>query len=102
MMRLIYSGDNKKPRTPHLLNELKDIGCHERLDTSMLLPDLFKKYLEDFYFKDFNVHENRLDLSRQSLAHGVARDSDFTQIRAFQAIMMLDQIFQYIKLNRVG
>lgn len=101
MMRFIYLGEKKKPQTPDLLNELKDIGDRERLDTSMLLPALFKKYLEGFYLRGFDVPKNELDLSRHSLAHGVARDSDFTQKRAFQTIMMLDQIFQYIKLNRL-
>ena len=101
MLRFMYSGEEKKPNTDILMSELKKIGTLDRLDTFMLLPNLFQEYLKTFYFMDFDVSGNRLDLSRQSFAHGVAKDSDFTQKRAFQAIMMLDQIYRYISFNNV-
>jgi len=66
------------------------------IDLSLFLPEDFNEYLKQFYFSSFDLEKGEIDLSRHSLAHGVAKEEDFSKIQAFQAILILDQIFYYV------
>ncbi len=62
---------------------------------SLLLPDVFLRYLKEVFFAEFNLETGKVILSRHSSSHGVARPEDYTQVRALQAILVLDQIAFY-------
>lgn len=63
---------------------------------NLYLPEDFNRYLSKFYFANFNLSQERVPLSRNSLAHGVANAEDFDKIKAFQGLMILDQISFYL------
>lgn len=63
---------------------------------SLAFPDLFYQYLESFLFRGFDLKDSIVELSRHSVAHGVAAPNEYTRTRALQLILALDQIHHYI------
>ena len=63
---------------------------------SLLLPREFLEYLKASVFTNFNLETGVVDLSRHSAAHGVAMGEDYTQVRALQTLLSLDQIYFYL------
>jgi len=63
---------------------------------SLFLPLHFFKYLNDVIFSDFDLETGKIDLSRHSSSHGVAKAEAYTKTKALQAILVLDQIYFYI------
>jgi hypothetical protein len=96
LMRYIYMGENGKPTSKKLVDKLTAPVAKKSIDLSLFLPEDFNEYLKQFYFSSFDLEKGKIDLSRHSLAHGVAKKEDFSKIRAFQAILILDQIFHYV------
>jgi hypothetical protein len=96
IMRYVYLGEKDKPKSHDLRKELVFLAKEKCNDSSLYLPDDFDNYLKDFYFSSFSLKEGKLGLSRNSLAHGVAKEEDFNKINAFQSIMILDQISFYV------
>lgn len=66
--------------------------CNE---ASLYLPDEFNDYLKNIFFPKIDL-TGPVKLTRHTLAHGVADENEFTKVHAFQAILILDQIFYYI------
>lgn len=64
-------------------------------EESLLFPRRFERFLERFYFRNFDVVSGVLDLSRNSLAHGVSRFDDYSELQAAVGFLILDQIFYY-------
>ena len=64
-------------------------------DYSLLLPLPFLKYLQDVIFKNFNLQEGQIDMSRHTSSHGVADAEQYTKARALQLILILNQIYYY-------
>ena len=56
----------------------------------------FYKYLDNVVFKGFNLDTGEIDLSRHSVAHGVAKFDSYDQVRALQAILILDQLYFFM------
>jgi len=96
IMRFLYRGNKKFPTSHDILEELVNRTKEENVWLSFQFPDDFKDYIESFYFKGFDVKENRINLSRHSLGHGTTNENEFTRIRAIQAILILDQISWYV------
>lgn len=96
LMRYIYLGEKEKPIAVRLVDKLTTITKEKSVNYNLYFPDDFSDYLKQFYFSSFDLDKGEIDLSRHSLAHGVARVEDFSKIGAFQAILILDQIFYYI------
>ncbi len=63
---------------------------------SLFLPLYFFKYLNDVVFSNFDLETGKVDLSRHSSSHGVAKAEAYTKTRALQVILILDQIYFYI------
>ena len=63
---------------------------------SLAFPDLFFKYLNDFVFRSFDLQDAPVQLSRHSVAHGVAAREKYTRTHALQLILSLDQICFYV------
>ncbi len=96
IMRFAYRGNKKFPNSDDILKELINRTKEKNVWLSFQFPDDFKDYIKFSYFKGFDIQENRLNLSRHSLGHGTTNEDEFTRIRAFQAILILDQISWYI------
>ena len=64
---------------------------------SLLFPKEFLKYLSDYTFANFNPQKPEAGImSRHSVGHGGATADAYTQMRALQAILTLDQISFYL------
>ncbi|CAN7343767.1 hypothetical protein LJR153_001998 [Paenibacillus sp. LjRoot153] len=87
-----------KPTTKDLMKFIQDKGVNKFLsEYSLAFPSLFYQYLDQIIFKGFNLSDNEVDLSRHSTSHGVAKSDDYTKIKALQAILVLDQMYYYLK-----
>ena len=64
---------------------------------SLLLPRHFEAYLRDVYFANFDPNEENNVLSRNSVGHGVAGQSDFNQKSAVIGILIVHQLFYFLK-----
>lgn len=63
----------------------------------LLLPHRFNTYLRDVYFADFNPDTSEIDISRHSIAHGVASGSLFNQKSAIISILIVHQLFYFLE-----
>ena len=63
---------------------------------TLLFPIEFGRYLETYTYAGFDPSAVSADAgSRNVVGHGVANDDDYTQVRALQAILTLDQLLFY-------
>jgi len=67
----------------------------EQSDYSLLLPNRFRDYLLNFYFRAFNQSVGDVPLSRNSVAHGASLPEDYDFVKASLGFMILDQMFYY-------
>lgn len=90
----------------HLSDEIKinytsllntSLGDPEEPSTerSLLLPKRFRQFMEDIYLADF-VPREIADISRHSIAHGVAEPSQFDQKGAILGILILDHLYYFL------
>ncbi len=96
IMRFLYRGNKKFPTSDDIIKELVNRTKEKNVWLSFQFPDDFRDFIKSSYFKGFDIKENRLNLSRHSLGHGTTSEDEFTRIRAFQAILILDQISWYV------
>ena len=100
IIRLQYFSDTGKSKDVKISDLLKYLIEKGKIksgsDYSLFLPIPFLKYLEDVVFSNFDLATNKIDLSRHSSSHGVAKADDYTKIKALQMILILDQIYFYI------
>ena len=71
---------------------------------SLLLPHRFSNYLQDIYFAHFNPETPDINVSRHSVAHGVAAAEKFNQKSAVIGILTVHQLFYFlrnVKTNRI-
>jgi len=63
---------------------------------TLLFPAAFAHYLKSHTFADFNpVERTGKASSRHAVGHGEADDDSYTQVRALQALLTLDQLAFY-------
>lgn len=60
---------------------------------SLLLPHRFAEYLKATYFASFDEAAGKLDLSRNSVGHGVAKSEDFNLKSAIVGLLICNQLF---------
>ena len=65
-------------------------------DYSLLLPNRFREYLIDFYFRAFNEATGDLPLSRNSVAHGTSLPTDYDFVKSSLGFMICDQMFYFL------
>ena len=63
---------------------------------SLGFPEYFYKYLDKYVFQEFDLATGKIDLARHSIAHGYAKQQDFTNAKALQALLILNQICFYL------
>jgi hypothetical protein len=66
-------------------------------DRSLLLPHKFARYLQDVYFASFNPTDQQIDVSRHSVAHGVANASQFDRKSALIGLLVVHQLFFFLE-----
>ncbi len=62
---------------------------------SLLFPESFFRYLDTYIFKNFDPDDVGDIASRHAVGHGAASAESYTQTRALQAILTLDQFAFY-------
>lgn len=86
----------QKQLIPHLIETGKRTA---KSDDSLIFPEQFLKYLTDRVFGNFNLETGSVELSRHSISHGVAAAEDYTEAKALQALLILDQIYFFLPLQ---
>jgi hypothetical protein len=84
-------GPGTRPTARNLTDTAVDHVVKETHSYSWLLPDMFKLFLQDVYFAGF-VPGTPAELSRHSVAHGVASAADFNAKAACIGILIVDQL----------
>lgn len=80
-----------------LLKYAADAGVKKTgSEMSLLLPTYFLQYLQRYTFADFDPMVAASAPSRHSVTHGAAAETAYTQVRALQAILTLDQLRFYL------
>ena len=65
---------------------------------SVLLPDSFRLYLREVYFRPFDERAGNIPLSRHTVSHGIANPADYDFVSAAVGFMIVDQLFHYLEL----
>jgi len=63
---------------------------------SLGFPDIFFRYLKETIFAVFDMGKGKLDFSRNTALHGIAKPNEYTKAKALQAILTIDQIYRYM------
>lgn len=63
--------------------------------TNLYLHGRFSQYLDAVYLRDFDETAKEIDVSRHSVAHGVATLDNFNQQKALIGILIIDQLGYY-------
>ena len=66
----------------------------------LLLPHRFEKYLREVYFAGFDPKAPHIGASRHSVGHGVASASEFNLKNATISILMIHQLFYFLRTER--
>ena len=98
IMRLRYIDINQKAPTTKEMKSFVISKAKEKfgINNSLSFPDLFQYYMDEVLFKGFDVVTGEIPASRHTFAHGVAKEYQYTKIKAFQIILSLDQLFYYL------
>jgi len=98
VIRTAYFKDfGKKPTNQEFQQYITDIGQKKFSAVGSLgFPKLFYNYLNQSVFKGFDEKTGEIPSSRHSFAHGVAKFENYTQIRALQLLLTLDQIYFFL------
>ncbi len=100
LMRTYLSSINKnvKPSPKNLVTSVVDARADEMHNFSLLLPNNFRRYLEEVYFANFDPNNPNV-LSRHSVAHGVAPANDYSLKGATIGLLILDQLSFYLGIQ---
>jgi hypothetical protein len=97
LMRTYHMASNQslKPTQKNLVTSVVDAKATERHGNSLLLPNNFRRYLEEVYFASFDPNDPKI-LSRHTVSHGVAPAENFSLKGAIIGLLILDQLSFYI------
>ncbi len=88
--------DAQQPPRPENLTELA-VAAKIENDKCLLLPRRFAAYLRDVYFANFDPDAENIEVSRHSIAHGVANPSKFDYKSALIGILTAHQLFYFLE-----
>jgi hypothetical protein len=94
----LFEEEKTNPRTTHILWEFMEnrakvkAGC----ESSLFFETSFSEFLQKHVYKGFNLEEGSVELSRNSISHGVAKTNEYTRDKAVQGLLILDQLFFYL------
>ncbi|GET34051.1 hypothetical protein PbJCM13498_29140 [Prolixibacter bellariivorans] len=95
-MACYHETGNKSPSTKQIKEYIVESGKQNFKTLATLgFTNEFMFYLNDSIFKGFDL-EKDIPSSRHSVAHGVATTDSYTQMRALQIILTIDQAFYFL------
>jgi len=62
---------------------------------TLFFPTEFAHYLKHYTYADFDADSNQQSAGRHAVGHGRAKAEHYTQSRALQALLTLDQFAFY-------
>ena len=68
--------------------------------SSLLLPHRFREYLDKVYFQNFDPNISDPEISRNSIAHGVASALNFNSKSTTISILIIDQLFYFLQSEK--
>jgi hypothetical protein len=88
-------GVTNRPRPDNLtrtavLSKLSNAAC-------LLMPRRFEAFLREVYFANFDPSSQDIDVSRHSVAHGVASATQFNQKSAMLGLLVVHQLFYFLE-----
>ena len=89
------SGSEDHPSSSNLSKSA--VAAKIQNEESLLLPHRFRKYLDNVYFKHFDPDAPDIDVSRHSIAHGMASASNFNSKSAAISILIIHQLFYFLQ-----
>ena len=97
IMRTHHSnlGAQKTPAQKNLTESA--VANKLKTNISLLLPHRFHDYLTEVYFKGFDPNSPDIDISRNSVSHGVADALKFNQKSAVIGILIIHQLFYFLE-----
>jgi hypothetical protein len=84
-----------KATQTNLVSAIVDVRSKELHQYSSLLPAIFRQFMAEVYFANFDP-SRAAKLSRNSIAHGVAANQEYSLKGATIGLLILDQIFFYL------
>lgn len=66
----------------------------------LLLPHRFEAYLQDVFFAGFSPAASVIDVSRHSVAHGVASAAAFNEASAVIGLLVVHQLFYFLERSQ--
>jgi hypothetical protein len=83
-------------------NNLTDTAVASKIDNEkcLFLPQKFARYLREVYFANFDPAAVDVDVSRHSVAHGVASPSLFDKKSAVIGLLVVHQLFYFLDQKR--
>lgn len=92
-----YKAHGRKPTFKELKEYIRNRAQNRfSSEESLGFPEYFCEFLDKDIFQKFDLSTGKIDLARHSLAHGYAKQEDFTKVKALQALLILNQIFFYL------
>jgi hypothetical protein len=95
MRTLIPPNANIRATSPVLVESVMNARGEKYQPYSLLLPLRFYQFLNEVFFKKF-IPGEKIDVSRHSIAHGVASAEDFSAKSATLGLLILDQIHYFL------
>jgi len=98
IVRMRYVAEKgKNPDFAQLLEYVKEKAQGKfGLRKSLGFSEEFYRYLKEIVFRNFDLKTGQVDLSRHTVSHGVAKQTEYTRNKAMQAILILDQMYFYL------
>ena len=93
-------GITQKPTADNLTKTAVAAKAHN--EKCLLLPDRFARYLKEVYFASFNPIAQQIDVSRHSVAHGVADASEFNLKSSLIGLLVVNQLFYFLDPQQVN
>lgn len=96
LLRTHYTnlGIQTSPSSDTLTNSA--VSSKIKNEKSLLLPRRFEEYLRNVYFANFDSTAQNIDVSRNSVGHGVADASQFNRKFAVIGILIVHQLFYFL------
>ena len=69
-------------------------------EKSLLLPRRFEQYLKEVYFAGFDPDDSNIEISRNSVGHGVANTSGFNLKSATISILIIHQLHYFLRTEQ--
>ncbi len=97
IMRTYYASQVTKGRASPVNLTASAVAAKRNNEHSLFLPHRFEAYLRDVYFAGFSPRDTNIDISRHSVAHGVASASEFDRKSAVISILIIHQLFYFLE-----